>query len=72
MRFLENNKSIRKVLNHSNKFEMIFKNSTTEFKSGGAKRMECTTIIYGIIACLIIGIGVYLFRVRKKTVANKV
>ncbi|MBT8246149.1 hypothetical protein [Winogradskyella sp.] len=72
VKFLEDNKSIRKVLNQSNKFEMIFKNNTTEFISVNAKKMEFNKIIYGIIAFLLITAGVYFYRTRNKTVANNV
>ncbi len=70
VRFLENEKSIRKVLNQANEFKMNFENINTEFKSVNANKLEFNKIIYGIIALIIIAIGVYFYRIRNKTVAN--
>ena len=72
VRFLENNKSIRKVLNQSNKFEMSFKNSNTDFIGLNSNSLNFNKIIYGTIAFILITIGVYFYRIRNKTVANKV
>ena len=70
VKFLDDKKSIRKVMNQSNEFGMRFENSDTEFIKNKNSEIKSMKIPYVLLALLLIGIGVYFFKKRNKTVAN--
>lgn len=71
VRFLENNKTIRKVMNKSNGFEMSFENSNNEFIMISVDENKDNKVIYFVlITILILGVGLYFFKIRNNIREN--
>lgn len=70
VKFLDNTKSIRKVMNQSNEFGISFKNSDTGFIENKNSEIKSKKIISVIsVVLLIVATGIYFFTKRSKTTA---
>jgi hypothetical protein len=72
VKFLDKKKSIRKVMNQSNEFEISFENSDTGFIENKNSEIKSKKVIYVLSAVLLIATGVYFFKKRNKTITGRV